>query len=138
MASGLAQRAHAPRRPAAGRGQPGLAGAVLAIGGRAHQRFHVYGRLWRGVLRSRPRWRGLGLDRPLWLRAAADAGRGTRDAGLGRDGAANLGQAGSALGGVRNRVVIARNPFSTSLRSIASRPARTARAIAITCALNVT
>jgi len=34
--------------------------------------------------------------------------------------------------------VIARKPFSTSSRSIASRSARSARAIAITCALKVT
>src|SRR5207248_10239653 len=105
---------------------------------RADWRVHGFGRLCCGLLPSLPRCCCLALDGSLSLCAPADAGRGARDAAFGRDRTEKLGQAGGASGGVRNRLVIASKPCSTSLRSIASLSARSARAIAITWALKVT
>src|SRR4029077_16414121 len=118
--------------------QPGPPGALLTLRGCAHQRLDVHHWLRCRVFWTPPRGVPLVLDRPVSVGIAADAGRGARDARPRRDAAGDADQAASAPGGVCSRVVIARNPLSTSPRSIASRSARNARAMAITCALNVT
>ena len=129
--------------PGRSRQQPGLhpqprsASVAITVRSGAHQRLHVHGRIRRRLLRSRAWRRDLGLDRLFSFRAGPDAGRVRGDAGVRPDVAGAFGQRPRRTGGVRSRVVIASSPASTSDRSMASWPARSARAIAITCALNV-